>query len=63
MNADGTPGIKYSPTNVAIAPNGDVYVADGYGSSYINQYDSAGKYLGRSVVRATAQGNSTARTA
>src|ERR1044071_6167846 len=26
--------IKYSPTNVAIAPNGDVYVADGYGSSY-----------------------------
>ena len=45
VNADGTPGIKYSPTNVAIAPNGDVYVADGYGSSYINQYDSAGKYL------------------
>ena len=34
VNADGTPGIKYSPTNVAIAPNGDVYVADGYGSSY-----------------------------
>jgi len=45
VNADGTPGIKYSPTNVAIAPNGDVYVADGYGSSYINQYDSTGKYL------------------
>jgi hypothetical protein len=45
VNADGTPGIKYSPTNVAIASNGDVYVADGYGSSYINQYDSTGKYL------------------
>ncbi|HEY8550073.1 MAG TPA: hypothetical protein VIL35_08980 [Vicinamibacterales bacterium] len=42
--ADGKP-IKYSPTNVAIAPNGDVYVADGYGSSYINQYTSAGKYI------------------
>jgi sugar lactone lactonase YvrE len=37
--------IKYSPTNVAIAPNGDIYVADGYGSSYINQYDNAGKYI------------------
>ena len=45
VNADGSPGIKYSPTNVAIAPNGDVYVADGYGSSFINQYDSAGTYL------------------
>ena len=45
VNADGTPGTKYSPTNVAIAPNGDVYVADGYGSSYINQYNSTGEYI------------------
>ena len=37
--------IKYSPTNVAIAPNGDVYVGDGYGSSYINQYSSDAKYI------------------
>ena len=36
---------KYSPTNVAIAPNGDVYVGDGYGSSYINQYDKDAKYI------------------
>lgn len=36
---------KYSPTNVAIAPNGDVYVADGYGSYYINQYDKNAKYI------------------
>ena len=36
---------KYSPTNLAIAPNGDLYVGDGYGSSYINQYNSQGKYL------------------
>ena len=28
--------IKYSPTNLAIAPNGDIYIGDGYGSSYIN---------------------------
>jgi hypothetical protein len=37
--------IKYSPTNLAIAPNGDIYIGDGYGSSYINQYDSKGKYI------------------
>lgn len=36
---------KYSPTNLAIAPNGDFYVGDGYGSSYINQYDKKGKYI------------------
>lgn len=41
---DGKP-IKYSPTNLAVAPNGDIYVADGYGSSYINQYDRGGKYI------------------
>ena len=45
FDATGQPAIKYSPTNVAIAPNGDVYVADGYGSSYICQYDNNGKYI------------------
>lgn len=42
--ADGK-RIKYSPTNLAIAPNGDLYVGDGYGSSYINQYNSKGEYI------------------
>jgi hypothetical protein len=36
---------KYSPTNLAIAPNGDIYVGDGYGSSYINQYNHKGEYI------------------
>ncbi len=36
--------IKYSPTNLAIPPNGDIYVGDGYGSSYVNVYDSKGQY-------------------
>lgn len=27
-------GIKYSPTNLAVAPNSDIYVADGYGSRW-----------------------------
>ena len=37
--------IKYSPTNLAIAPNGDLYIGDGYGSSYILQYNSKGEYI------------------
>lgn len=41
---DGTPK-RYNPTNVAIAPNGDVYVADGYGSFYVNQYDRNANYI------------------
>lgn len=36
--ADGA-AKPYNPTNLAIAPNGDLYVADGYGSYYINQYN------------------------
>src|SRR5580698_9295381 len=36
---------KYSPTNLAIGPNGDLYVADGYGSSYVNQYNSKAEYI------------------
>ena len=42
--ADGTPA-RYNPTNLAIAPTGDIYVADGYGSYYVNQYTSAGDYV------------------
>jgi hypothetical protein len=42
--ADGTPA-RFNPTNVAIAPNGDVYVGDGYGSFYINQYSPKAEYI------------------
>ena len=35
----------YNPTNVAIAPNGDVYVGDGYGSYFINQYNARGGFI------------------
>jgi hypothetical protein len=41
--ADGTPA-RYNPTNIAIAPNGDLYVGDGYGSYYVNQYNAKGEY-------------------
>lgn len=35
----------FIPTNVAFSPNGDFYVADGYGSNWIHQYDSHANYL------------------
>lgn len=35
----------FNPTETAIGPNGDIYVADGYGSQYILQYDSTGKFI------------------
>ena len=35
----------FKPTEVAVAPNGDFYVADGYGKNYITQYDSKGNYI------------------
>ena len=42
--ADGAPK-PYNPTNVAIAPNGDIYVGDGYGSYFVNQYNSKAEYI------------------
>jgi hypothetical protein len=38
-------GARYNPTNIAIALNGDLYVGDGYGSYYVNQYNSRGEYI------------------
>lgn len=36
---------KFQPTNVAFAPDGGFYVADGYGSHYIHQYDKDAKWV------------------
>ncbi|MGI8636726.1 MAG: 6-bladed beta-propeller [Segetibacter sp.] len=36
---------EYIPTETAIADNGDIYVADGYGKDFITQYDHSGKYI------------------
>ncbi|SNY95474.1 6-bladed beta-propeller [Flagellimonas pacifica] len=33
---------EYIPTETAIAENGDIYVADGYGAQFITHYDSKG---------------------
>ena len=41
---------KYSPTDVAVSEerhggNGDIWLADGYGESYVHRYDKAGNYI------------------
>jgi hypothetical protein len=36
---------QWKPTNVAFAPNGDFFVGDGYGSSYIYRYTKDGEYV------------------
>ncbi len=36
---------QYVPTNVAVAANGDFYIADGYGACWIHQYDKKAKYI------------------
>src|SRR5687767_871616 len=54
-NADGS-AKRYNPTNVAIAPNGDIYVGDGYGSSFVNQYTSKGEHIRTFGGRGAAAG-------
>jgi peptidylamidoglycolate lyase len=36
---------EFKPTETAIGPNGDIYVADGYGKSYVVQYSPKGEYI------------------
>ena len=36
---------KFNPTAITVAPNGDIFLADGYASNHIFKFDKAGKYL------------------
>jgi hypothetical protein len=36
---------KFKPTETCIGPNGDIYIADGYGSQFILQYTSKGEFI------------------
>ena len=36
---------NFRPTETAIGPNGDIYVADGYGAQWILQYDMEGNFI------------------
>lgn len=33
------------PTDVAVAPNGDIFVSDGYGNSHVHKFSAAGEHL------------------
>lgn len=41
------PDMVFNPTETAIAPNGDIYVVDGYGSNYVLRYDARGRFIAR----------------
>jgi peptidylamidoglycolate lyase len=45
MISDYTSAEQYKPTETAIGPNGDIYVADGYGLQHVIQYSSTGEYI------------------
>jgi DNA-binding beta-propeller fold protein YncE len=36
---------EFKPTGIAFAPNGEFYVTDGYGKSYVHQYNNSGVYV------------------
>ncbi|MEM9929011.1 MAG: peptidylglycine monooxygenase [Bacteroidota bacterium] len=40
-----TPDMFFQPTETAVGPNGDIYVADGYGANYILQYNANGEFI------------------
>ncbi len=36
---------QFKPTAITVAPNGDIFLADGYASNHIFKFDKTGKYL------------------
>lgn len=36
---------KFNPTAITVAPNGDIFLSNGYASNHIFKYDKSGKYL------------------
>lgn len=41
----GLPASPFSPTAITVAPNGDIFLSDGYASDHIFKFDKTGKYL------------------
>lgn len=60
LGTRGTSGTSTStfnlPTDVAFAPNGDLYVTDGYGSARVMKFSRDGKYLLQWGTRGTGPG-------
>ena len=36
---------EYKPTETTVAPDGSVFVADGYGKNYVHRYSATGEYM------------------
>jgi hypothetical protein len=43
--ASGLKQAKFNPTAITVAPNGDIFLSDGYASDHIFKFDKTGKYL------------------
>lgn len=39
-------GKGYHPTGIAVGPQGELFIADGYGKGYVHRYDKDRRYLG-----------------
>ena len=37
--------IRFNPTAITVAPNGDIFLSNGYASNHVFKYDKTGKYL------------------
>ncbi|MDH3708529.1 MAG: 6-bladed beta-propeller [Cyclobacteriaceae bacterium] len=46
---------KFFPTETTIGPNGDIYIADGYGSNYIFQFTQQGEFVRKFGGRGDAE--------
>ncbi|WP_435414365.1 6-bladed beta-propeller [Polaribacter aestuariivivens] len=53
---------KFKPTESAIGPNGDIYIADGYGSNYILQFTKDGEFI-RKIGEGRGTGQNQFQTA
>jgi hypothetical protein len=50
-NGDG-----WNPTNVAFIPGGDIFVGDGYGSSYVHRFTIHGQYVSTIIGPGSGEG-------
>lgn len=41
----GLGDVKFSPTAITVAPNGDIFLSNGYATNHIFKFDKTGKYL------------------